>query len=304
MRLGATLFVPSSDPEEIASTYAELGYSAAPVPLVSEILAQATAAAGYKIEPTNLAAVPAEWIRATREAYARHDVMLAEVGAWNNMLDPDPEKRAKNVAYNVAALALAEELGARCCVNIAGSFSPTSWMGPDPRNLTEEAFELTVENVRHIIDSVKPRRAYYAIEMMQWVVPDSVDSYLRLVQAVDRPMFGVHVDPVNLVYSPHIYYRNAELIRDIFARLGRWIVACHAKDIILRETLTVHLEEIRPGLGALDYRVYLQELSRLPGDIPLIIEHLPPQQYAAARDYIVGVARELGLAFHPPRMSG
>jgi hypothetical protein len=64
------------------------------------------------------------------------------------------------------------------------------------------------------------------------------------------------------------------------------------------------MAEIRPGLGGLDYRTYIQELSRLPGDVPLIIEHLKtPDEYAAARAYIIGVAGELGLSFHTSQIN-
>jgi sugar phosphate isomerase/epimerase len=281
MRLGASLEIGSEDPEKIARAYAVAGFSAAVCP------------------PLTLE--QGERIRAIREAFRRHDVVLAEVGVWNNMLHPDPDRRAANVDANSRALALAEEIGALCCVNIAGSFHPTRWDGPHPRNLSEEAFELTVQNVRQIIDSVKPRHAQYTLETMPWVIPDSVDSYLRLIETVDRPMFGVHLDPVNLINCPSRYYGNAALLRECFAKLGPRIVSCHGKDILLREQLTVHLDEVRPGLGALDYKVFLQELSHLPGDVPLILEHLPPEEYPAARDFVFGVAAQAGLSFHTPR---
>jgi len=281
MRLGASLSTHSEDSEEIARTYVDAGYSAAVCP------------------PASLD--QPERILAIREAFARHDVMLAEVGVWNNMLDPDPARRAANVEANVHALALADELDARCCVNIAGSFNTTRWDGPHPRNLSEEAFELTVQNVRQIIDTVKPKRTFYTLETMPWVIPDSPDSYLNLIEAIDRPMFGVHLDPVNLINCPARYYDNAELLRECFSKLGPWIVSCHGKDILMRDQLTVHLDEVRPGLGALDYKVFLQELSRLPGDVPLILEHLAQDEYPLAREYVVGVAAEIGLSFHMPR---
>jgi sugar phosphate isomerase/epimerase len=246
-----------------------------------------------------------ERIRAIREAFAQYDVALAEVGVWNNLLDPEPDRRAAHLEANVQALALADEIGALCCVNIAGSFHPTNWAGPHPHNLSEEAFELTVYNVRHIIDAVKPRRARYTLEPMPWAIPDSPACYLRLIDAIDRPMFGVHLDPVNMIHCPARYYDNAGFLRECFSRLGPWIVSCHGKDILMREQLTVHLEEVRPGLGALDYRVFLEELSRLPGNVPLILEHLPQEDYPAARDYVLKVAAESGLTFHmPQRNSG
>ena len=280
MRLGVSLSTHSDDPEEIARAYVDAGYAAAVCPPVSLDQPERT--------------------RAIRAAFARHDVMLAEVGVWNNMLDPDPAQRAANLEANVRALALADKVGAVCCVNIAGSFHPTRWDGPHPHNLSEEAFELTVQNVRQIIDAVKPRRAFYTLETMPWVIPDSADSYLRLIEAVGRPMFGVHLDPVNLINCPSRYYANASLLRECFAKLGPWIVSCHAKDIIMHDRLTVHLDEVRAGLGTLDYQVFLQELSRLPGDVPLILEHLPQEEYRVAREYVLGVAAQVGLAFHAP----
>ncbi|MBN1348421.1 sugar phosphate isomerase/epimerase, partial [candidate division KSB1 bacterium] len=71
--------------------------------------------------------------------------------------------------------------------------------------------------------------------------------------------------------------------------------SCHAKDIILQPRLTTHLDEIRPGLGNLDYYAYLEGLSRFPG-VPLMLEHLQtPQDYLDAADYVRGIARRMGL---------
>ena len=68
----------------------------------------------------------------------------------------------------------------------------------------------------------------------------------------------------------------------------------------MHDQLTVHLDEVRPGLGALDYQVFLQEISRLPRDVPLILEHLPQEEYPAARKYVLEVATRVGLSFHTP----
>ena len=76
-----------------------------------------------------------ERLRATEDAFAKHGVVIAEVGRWVNLLDPDAEARKRNLATVTEGLALAEAVGARCCVDIAGSFSPTSWFGPHPDNL-------------------------------------------------------------------------------------------------------------------------------------------------------------------------
>jgi sugar phosphate isomerase/epimerase len=132
---------------------------------------------------------------------------------------------------------------------------------------------------------------------MPWAYPDSADSYLRLLKAIDRKRFAVHLDPVNLVCSPQRYFRTGPLIRECFEKLGPYIKSCHAKDILLQMKLTTHLDEVRPGLGGLDYVAFLKELSKMP-ETPLMLEHLKgAEEYRKAADHIRGVARENGLSF-------
>ena len=64
--------------------------------------------------------------------------------------------------------------------------------------------------------------------------------------------------------------------------------------------LTVHLDEICPGQGSLDYDVFLSEINRLPGDVPLILEHLSLEENPLAREYIIGVAERMGVSIHSP----
>src|SRR5690606_1607772 len=113
----------------------------------------------------------------------------------------------------ITSLAHAEQMGAQCCVNIAGSRNAAKWDGPHAENLTEETFDMIVASVRQIIDAVQPTRTYYALETMPWIFPDSPESYLRLIKAIDRKAFGVHLDPVNLVNCPARAYDTAALIR-------------------------------------------------------------------------------------------
>jgi sugar phosphate isomerase/epimerase len=234
------------------------------------------------------------------QAYARAaeaaNIVIAEVGAWSNPLSPDEPTRHAALALCQERLALADAIGARCCVNIAGSRGE-QWDGPHPDNLTPATFDLIVETVRGIVDAVKPRRTFYTLEPMPWVYPDSPDSYLRLMRAIDRPQVAVHLDPVNIVSSPQRFYENGALIRECFAQLGPYIKSCHAKDIRLDTKLTVHLDEVRPGLGGLDYRAYLQELDRLDPDTPLMLEHLSTaEEYTLSAAYIRSVAEELQIA--------
>jgi sugar phosphate isomerase/epimerase len=237
----------------------------------------------------------ADTVRAYADAASSADIVIAEIGAWSNPLSPDAATRAAALELCKRRLALADRVGARCCVNLAGSRGDT-WDAPHPENLSRETFALIVDTVREIVDAVEPRRTFYSLEPMPWSLPDSPDSYLELIGAVARRQFAVHLDPVNLVNSPAKYYDNAGLLRECFAKLGPHIKCCHAKDIRLANELTVHLAEVIPGQGALDYRVLLTEMDRLDPDTPILVEHLADAgEYAAAAAHIRSVADSLGL---------
>lgn len=279
IRLGGPIFLTSTDPAALAREHRRLGYSAAYCPDIATLR-------------------DSKLLDEIQRAYDAQNVVIAEVGAWKNMLDPDSAKRRDNLQYVTDRCALAEAIGARCCVDIAGSYNPDSWFGPNPKNLSREFFDATVENCRHILDQVKPARTRFTIEMMGWNLPDGPDAYLDLIRAVDRKAFGVHLDVCNGVNSPQRFYNNSDFIRECFRKLGPWIISCHAKDLRWDIELNVHFEEVIPGRGQIDYRAYLTELSKLPTEVPLMLEHLKTsEEYDEGRHYIQKVGEQAGLKF-------
>ena len=61
--------------------------------------------------------------------------------------------------------------------------------------------------------------------------------------------------------------------------------------------LTVHLEERRPGLGSLDYGVFLKETSRMK-DIPFMLEHLEShEEYLLAAKYVRETGAKNSITF-------
>lgn len=278
IRLGAPVFHAPEDPDALARAHRALGYRAAYCP-------------GVSLDDRDR-------VRALREAFARADVVIAEVGRWVNLLDANPQTRAENLARVTEGLALAEEIGARCCVDIAGSFSEQSWFGPHPKNVTRAFFDAAVENARKIIDAVQPRTARFCYEMMGWALPDGADAYLELIRAVDRPAFGAHLDPCNLVNSPDRFYHNGRLLDECFDKLGPWIVSCHAKDLTWDVEMNIHFREVPLGEGSLDYGVFLKRLAALPNDVPLMIEHMAGEaEYDTSRRHLFDLAPKLGVQF-------
>lgn len=277
MRLGAPIRDTHSPEEWIAQLRAK-GYRAAYCPL----------------DETAPESLIAEYRQAARE----NDIVIAEVGIWNNMLTPDPEARARNIDRSIRRLMLADRIGAVCCVNVSGN--PTDdaqWDRYFPGYDSTETYELVARTVQHIIDEAAPDSACFSLECMQWMIPDSLESYARLIDMIDRPRFGVHLDPVNLINSPARYAHNADLMTRFIDGLGGRILSCHLKDVILRlERMLVHIDETIAGTGALDYAALLSALNGLGPDLPVMLEHLPDlASYDAAAAYVRAQAAGLGI---------
>lgn len=277
VRLGGPLFDKFNGPDEWIAALKKYDYRAAYCPLKTD--------------------APSDQIRAYEKAAQKADIVIAEVGAWSNPLSHDPATAQAAIKKCVDSLALSEAIGANCCVNISGSKNPAQWAGPHKDNLTKETFDQIVEITRRIINEVKPTRTFFALELMPWSYPDSVDAYVRLLKAVNHKRFGVHLDPMNIIISPQVFYTNGAMISDCFRKLGPYIKSCHGKDIILKEDVyTPQLVECRPGLGQMNYTVYLNELSKLR-HIPLMMEHLPTtEEYQKAAAYIRSVGAKEGIA--------
>lgn len=273
----------TDDPEVLAREHVRLGYTAAFCP---------------DCKPGDTARV-----NAIRKAFADAGVLIAEVGAWRNMMTPDAAAHKTNLDYVMQQLQLADELGVKCCVDIAGSFDGTTLSGPHPKNLSKEFFDGTVENCRKILDGVKPKVAKFSIEMKAWDVPDGPDSYLALLRAIDRGTFGVHIDICNIVNSPARYYNNTALIKETFQKLGKWVLSCHAKDLKWTPQVNVNFTEVPAGQGGIpgqpgtgiDYRAYIAEVSK--AGVPLMQEHWNTnEEFQSGAQYIRKIATELGVA--------
>ncbi len=279
MRLGGPVFDTADDPQSLVEAHRKEGFSAAYMRRIED--------RGKRDE---LCA-----------AYAEANIVLAELGAYGiNILETDEALRQQNFDEICDRLAYADEAGVRCCVIHGGSYQTGGWGKPNPDNFSERAVEDTVKAVQMIIDRVQPTRTKLVMETEKYVFPDDPDIYVRLIEAIDRPSFGVHLDPVNIVSSPKLLYANGEFVKSCFERLGPHIVSCHSKDVTTIAQYPYHIIETYTGDGMLDYGVYLTELAKLDDDVPLMIEHLNAEQLPKARDFILQKAESLGLSFVQP----
>lgn len=196
MRLGGPVFYEGEDPEEFVRIHTLKGYRAA-------------------LCPQNLKAGQTQKIQAYRAAAARKDLIYAEVGAWCNPLSEDPKEAGQARERIIERLSLAEELGARACVNVIGTRCPGNWYGPDEKNYSEDFFAEAVSVYRSVIDAVRPKRTRMTFEMMPYSFLDCAQEYLRFLKAAGpagsrrSPGPGqLYQQSPTLLCEPGVDYRN------------------------------------------------------------------------------------------------
>lgn len=227
----------------------------------------------------------------------KHELVIAEVGVWNNPLSPDAKIREEALERCKKQLTLADLIGAKCCVNIAGAKGEV-WDGAYAENYSLKTREEIVNSIREIVDSVNPETACYSLEPMPYMLPDSPEAFRELVRLVDRKSFGVHMDVVNMINSPERYFNNKAFIEKCFEILGSEILSCHVKDIVIEQRLTLHLNEAPIGKGFLDLEAYAAMAESVSCDMPFIIEHLnTDEDYLDALNYTKTRLEKAGIKF-------
>lgn len=275
MRIGGEIKRPYNSPEEWLLRIKEAGYSTVLAPV------------GYDAKDDE------------KQAYKKiaedNNILIGEVGVWRNPISLNESEAKRNIEYCKERLALADELRANCCVNITGSRGEV-WDGFYNENYDEDVYTLIVDTTRDILDSVKPRYTFYTLEPMPWMIPDSPDSYLKLIKDIDRKSFGVHLDFTNMVNSPIRFLKSDDFIEECFTKLGPYTKSIHAKDAVMDKAYPCVIREVMPGKGKFNYKKIVRLINKLGEDVPVFVEHLNThEEYMEASTYIRKVAESEGI---------
>lgn len=280
MRLGAYIMQPYKNAEEYTAMLRAKGYRAAYCPEYLVGTHQHTEIAELK------------------QCLRENDIVLAEVGAWVNPMAPDKKQRETAQAYLIDRLALADELGACCCVNVVGSFSDVFWYAPCAENFSEAYFEIAIEVYRRIIDAVDVKNTRMTFELMPYNNLDTAKAYFQFLDIMDRPnQTAVHLDLANMIHDPRSFFRNREIFHEAVELLGKQVVSVHMKDLVLDFTaLNTQISECIPGRGGLDMGYALELLNTLPVDLPVMLEHLSEDAaYDEASGNLRAIAKARGI---------
>ncbi len=243
---------------------------------------------------------PESDIRELKDALAEHDVMFFDVHTYINIIHPDPGERKDARRYVIEQCEAAERVGCPMVTTHTGTMSDDIPISPHPKNWTWESWNLSVEALKEILDATSGMKVRLGIEAVNMTASNSPRAHRQLIDEIGDPRIKICLDPVNMMHLA-VYYRNAELIEECFDLLGDDIIAAHAKDTwVLPNRMSAYITECAPGKGILDYVTYLRGLSTLSTPCPLIIEHIPDEEFPGAKQYLEKRAAEAGVKFYDP----
>jgi sugar phosphate isomerase/epimerase len=249
--------------------------------------------------------------RQVRETFRDHDLPICTVSAYTNIVHPEPGERRKRLDLLKAILRNARHFGTPYVISETGTFNTDSDWVSHPKNKTEEGFDECRKVIKELVEVAYDHGAVFLLETYVNNVVGSVEETVRMFAEIDHPALGLLMDPTNY-FEAHNIGQMDRVLKQIFDTLSDRIRIAHAKDVKLSsDTSEKHadidaseahsfrgvgsIELPAPGLGSLNYDLYLKRLAEKHPNIPIIIEHLDEADVPRAKKFLDGKLRAQGL---------
>lgn len=250
-----------------------------------------------------------------RDTFRDHNLPVSCISAYTNIVHPDKDERKRRNDYLKEILAHAQYLGSPYVISETGTFATDSDWVHHPRNKTEEGWEDCREVVRELAQHAYDNGAVFLLETYVNNVVGSVEETLRMFAEVDHPGLGLLMDPTNY-FEHHNIDKMDQTLNYVFDALSDKIRIAHAKDVKragddksekhsdigdeqAAESHTFRgvgeIELPAPGLGSLNYDLYLRRLAQKHPNIPIIIEHLAEDDVPRAKKFLDDKLRANGV---------
>jgi sugar phosphate isomerase/epimerase len=242
--------------------------------------------------PGRLAEMPPEASYAFGQRASELGIVIGEAGMWQNLLTDDEGLQSNRIDLVRRMLCNADRMGCQCVVALVGTKDPSdNHIAPHPYLYTEACQAEFREVVLRILDGLQLETTKFVIEPWTNSFFYQPEQILEFINFVDHPMFGVHLDQMNMV-SQATFYHTTELINRTFDLLADHVTSAHLKDVRWDyEHMFLKWDEVYIGDGVIDYQTLLKRISELPADTPCFCEHM-----AEERDYALNFARLHQLA--------
>ena len=204
-------------------------------------------------------------------------------GAYGGgLVSPDQGEREAAIEFARRMCGLTAQLGSPNTYLRPGSLNPNGPWLPHPGNRSDEVFDRLVDSARKFCRAAQDEGVMVAVEGGAVSPLYSARRVRDFIEAVGSPALGFNQDPVNFIGSLEDAYDTTRILDEFFELTGEFTLGAHAKDFTVMDQLMVRFEEAEIGSGMLDHVTFLQGMQRVCSAGHVLIEHLPPERYAAA----------------------
>jgi sugar phosphate isomerase/epimerase len=234
-----------------------------------------------RAEPSFLKSLPG-WV-------SSNGLTCEVLGAYVNSVSPETILMGTRAVDFERAIGYAAELRCPRLVAWTGSHL-TDLMKPDPRNPTRESEDALVRFLSKHVPALERAGLKLALETYVTLTCPDAPSLKRVLDRLPACV-GAVIDPPNLTPVARYPQRDAAL-KEMMRLLGPRIEVVHLKDFRLKPD-GINYDLPGPLGGEMNYPLYLEQLSKLPGDLPWIIEHVDPADFRSTREKLLPMVRRL-----------
>lgn len=214
-----------------------------------------------------------EACRRIAESYRSRALEIHSLGVYTSLIEPDEGEREQNLRHFIDMMRIAQMMGIGVLVTECGT-ALRPGIGRDLNiALHEEAYPRLMDSVRKLLPMAEERDIIIAFEGYFQDLLASATAIRYFIEEINHPRVRVLLDPANLL--PH------NTLEEMFAALGPYIVALHAKDRKLHVT-----HGVAAGEGDLDYRKFIALARQHCPQAPLILEYVNTQSYRSALAHV------------------
>jgi len=249
--------------------------------------------------------------RQVRDTFRNHNLPICCISGYTNIIHPDLTHRKANMDRLKEIIRWAREFGTPYVISETGTYNTESeWMS-DPKNKSEEGFDICAAAIEELSREAYDHGAVFCLETYVNNVVGSVEETVRMFARVNHPGLGLLADPTNY-FEDHNIDNMDGVLNQVFDTLGDKIVMAHAKDVARSKDATEKHADIdatsshtfrgvggisldAPGMGVLNYDLYLKRLAQMNPNIPIIIEHLSEDDVVRSKTFLEDKMRAQGL---------
>ncbi|SDJ77725.1 sugar phosphate isomerase/epimerase family protein [Sediminibacillus albus] len=212
--------------------------------------------------------------RNIRDSFKEQGVSISVLACYLHLFDRDKHKRQRNIERFKELIRYAPVFD---CHIVAAE------VGKMPDGFTDEDWETLQGSLQELTETAERWGVFIGIEPANDHLIGDAETLDRMLNQLSSDKIGVVLDPGNLL-NENNFNRQQEVIKHAFNLLGKRVIACHAKDRIIREGKIV---TVPPGQGQLDYQLYFRLLNKWKPETDIIMEAAnTPEERLASKTFL------------------